>query len=240
MSEPAGFGTMAVEMSQAVAYYDWLADVLRPWTGKRILEVGPGYGSLAERLAAEAEAYVGLDDSEPVVAHLAKVHTDKPAWRFFKDGRLGADHVPELEAARLDTVLAVNLLEHLPDEGEALRLWGKVCRGGRLVAMVPAGMWLYGSLDEQAGHYRRYSRAGFGRVLESHGLRVERLHYLNAVGALGWFVVARLLRRDIGSGSTGLAVRVYDSAVLPAARLVDPLLRPFWGQSVVAVARFPD
>ena len=69
---------------------------------------------------------------------------------------------------------------------------------------------------------------------------MESLHHINALGALGWFVSARVLRQDIGSGGTGLAVRVYDRLVLPAARLLDPLLRPFWGQSVVAVARFPD
>lgn len=240
MSTPKGFGTMAPDMAQAAAYYDWLADVLRPWAGRRILEIGPGYGSLAERLAGRAERYVGLDDSQDVVDHLAGLFSGKPAWSFLQDGELGARREAELARERFDTVLTVNLLEHLPEERDALRLWSRLCRGGRLLAVVPAGMWLYGSLDEQAGHFRRYDKEGLRALLEANGLQVESLHHLNAVGALGWFLFARILRRDIGSGSTGLAVRVYDRLVLPAARALDPLLRPLWGQSLVAVARFPD
>ena len=239
MTPGRGLGTMTSEMAEAGAYYDWLASELRPWTGRRVLEIGPGFGSLAERLAADAAAYVGLDESQEVLDGLRARYAGRANWRFVRDAVLGAEHEGELAAERFDTVLTVNLLEHLPDEASALRLWARLCPGGRLLAVVPAGMWLYGSLDEQAGHHRRYSRAGLGALLAAHGLRVERLYHLNAVGALGWFVVARILRRDLGSRSTGLAVRVYDRAVLPLARLLDPLLRPFWGQSVVAVARFP-
>lgn len=231
---------MNPEMAGAARYYDWLADVLRPWTGQRILEIGPGFGSLAERLAAGAKVYVGLDESNEVIAGLSARFGDRPGWSFTRDGALGADHESELAAKAFDTVITVNLLEHLPDEIVALKLWSRLCRGGRLLVIVPAGMWLYGSLDEQAGHYRRYTQTQLRLTLEQNGLKVEEIQHLNAIGALGWFVSARLLRQNIGSSGTSLAVRIYDRLVLPAARLLDPMLRPFWGQSIVAVARFPD
>ncbi|MFA6319118.1 MAG: methyltransferase [Elusimicrobiota bacterium] len=227
------------EMQGASGYYDWLAETLRPLAGRRILEVGPGFGDMAERLGGASESYVGLDNSEEVVAHLAARFKGRSQFHFILDKDLGAASLAALKERRLDTVIALNLLEHLPVERTALRLWSEVCPGGRLLAFAPALPFLYGSLDEGAGHYRRYTRKTMRGILESAGVEVESVRYFNAVGALGWFVSARILRQKIGGSGTAGLVRFYDRFALPLARLSDPLLSLFWGQSVLAVGRFP-
>ena len=234
-----GLGTMNREMQGAAGYYDWLAAALRPMAGKRILEVGPGFGDMAERLGAAAECYVGLDNSEEVVAHLRERFKGRAQFEFTLDKKLGAAALPALKERRFDTVAALNLLEHLPDERPALKLWAEACPGARLLAFAPALPFLFGSLDEQAGHFRRYTCRTMRGILESAGVEVESVRYFNAVGALGWFVSARVLRHEIGSSKTAGLVRFYDRFALPLARLTDPLLSLFWGQSVLALGRFP-
>ena len=235
-----GLGTMNREMQGAAGYYDWLARTLRPLAGSRILEVGPGFGDMAERLGREAESYVGLDNSEEVVAHLAARFRGAAQFEFLLDQGLGAGSKAALKERRLDTVVALNLLEHLPDEKPALEIWSEVCPGGTLLAFAPALPCLFGSLDEGAGHFRRYTCGSMRRLLEDSGIRVSSVHYFNAVGALGWFVSACILRQELGSSGTAGMVRFYARVALPLARLSDPLLSRFWGQSVLAVGRFPS
>lgn len=233
-----GLATMTPEMQGAERYYDWLAETLKPNVGRRVLEIGPGFGNLADRCAG-VDLYLGLDNSEQVVAHLYRRFAGKPWFEALVDRTLGAEHRDVLRTRRIDTVIAVNVLEHLPDDAAALRLWAEIAPGAKLLVFVPALACLYGTLDAQAGHYRRYTREGLEGLLLSCGATVEKVAYFNAIGALGWFISGRILKQDLGGPGARWMVKVYERWVLPVARLVDPILIPLWGQSVVAVCRLP-
>ena len=96
--------------------------------------------------------------------------------------------------------------------------------------LVPALTWLYGSLDRELGHARRYTRRGLRTHMEQAGLRVEHLFYFNLVGTIGWFVNARV--RKVPRIPLD-QLRVFDSLV-PLLRLEDAVPLPF-GQSLIAV-----
>lgn len=67
-----------------------------------------------------------------------------------------------------------DVLEHLPDDREALRkLRALLIPAGTLVITVPAHQWLWSSFDEEVHHVRRYSRADLENVLKDAGFDVE-------------------------------------------------------------------
>lgn len=144
--------------------------------------------------------------------------------------------VRELDAAELgtfDSVLCMNVLEHITDDVEALRRFRGLLRpGGAALLLVPAHPLLFGEIDRSVGHERRYTKARLARALHSASLAVEDLRHVNPVGAVGWMVAGRDLRRkDV----PGRLLRLYDH-VVPAVRLLDPVRLPF-GLSLWVVAR---
>ena len=65
-----------------------------------------------------------------------------------------------LEVWRIHEEINAFMLEHIPDDARALACIHRLLApGGRLLLLVPAERYLYGTLDRALGHYRRYQRA---------------------------------------------------------------------------------
>jgi len=108
---------------------------------------------------------------------------------------------------------------------------------GTLLLQVPALGWLYGTLDELAGHYRRYDRKGLQTMLTQAGFEVQQIYYFNSFGVIPWFINARILRpRTLSNRSVGLQIKVFDRFIVPVLRRSEKLVRLPLGQSLIAVA----
>jgi SAM-dependent methyltransferase len=134
-----------------------------------------------------------------------------------------------------DTVVAVNVLEHVERPMEFLRAaHGTLLSGGALLLLVPALPAIYGSLDEAFDHYRRYTRPELERSLRAAEFEIETVYYLNFVGVAAWFAAGRIMRR----ATLGRAqVRFYDRWVIPWLRRLESRVHPPLGQSLLAIAR---
>ena len=140
--------------------------------------------------------------------------------------------------APVDTVLAVNVLEHIEDDVAALRrMTAEVVPGGSVVLFVPAYPSLYGPHDRAAGHVRRYTPQTLRAAVVASGLAVEVLHPVNFLGGLAWWVAVRV--GGCASPRSNL-VGVYDRFVVPVVRLMERRWKPPFGQSIICVARVPN
>jgi glycosyltransferase involved in cell wall biosynthesis len=212
-------------------YTHFLWDLIRPYVGRRVLEIGSGTGLLTRYLSTR-EHVVASDVDRDYVELLQRVYGDKPnvEVRVLDVTRLSADG---LSPQSFDTVVCANVLEHVEDDVGALRAMSRlVAPGGRVVLIVPALRQLYGSIDRAIGHHRRYGRADIARTLEAAGLAVEHVSFLNLIGVAGWWLNGRLFRRRT---VPGIQARLNDRLVplLRAERLVGPPL----GMSLLAVGR---
>ncbi|MGH9198247.1 MAG: methyltransferase, partial [Acidimicrobiia bacterium] len=132
---------------------------------------------------------------------------------------------------RIDTVIALNVLEHIPDDRGALQsMRDMLISGGRVVVLVPAMRALYGSLDKGLGHVRRYDAGALRRLFDDADLLIDRVFFFNMVGALGWFANSRLL----GVARIPKSQVQWFDRLVPCLRAEDFLPRPF-GQSLIAV-----
>ena len=229
----SGHATLA-DLSRARHFNAWMADVIRPHLGDRVLEVGAGIGNLATQFLPR-DRYVAGELDE---LHLGVLRNTALRRADLEIVPLDATRSEDFESLRggVDTVVCLNVLEHIPDESAALaNMRGVLPPGGRLVVLVPQGPGLFSPLDEALEHQRRYDRASLTAALERAGLEVERLIDFNRPGVLGWWLNGRVLRRRrLG----GYQLRIYDALVWLWRRT--EWLWPWHGLSLIAVARRPE
>jgi len=218
----------------AVPHFNrWLGDTLRPYVGARVLEVGAGIGNLCAKLLPR-DRYTVSDVNPHCLRYLRNFADGKP----YMDVRC-VDLASERDFAALgqnyDTVLLVNLLEHMADEARALQnVRSALAPGGRAIVLVPQNPRLHGSLDEVLGHQRRYTRQELRAALEAEGFVVEQLFDFNRVTTPAWWVNGKLLKRRHFSKAQ---LKVVNSLTW-LFRRVERVL-PWQGVSLIAVARHP-
>lgn len=220
-------------MSLARNYYDWMLGEFRPSIGRRILEVGAGSGTLTERLLEfSPERIVSLEPSANMYPLLEKQFAGHPIVET--KGCYLSDCAASLRG-QMDTVVYVNVLEHVPDDlSEMQHAWECLAPGGSMLIFVPALPWLYGTADELFGHYRRYTKESLFRVFEPLNVEVVHCRYFDIMGVLPWWVSFVLLRRPLLSHGM---VGVYDSLVVPWAKKLEALVEPQVGKNLIFVAR---
>jgi SAM-dependent methyltransferase len=228
IGEPAQDAVLE-DLGTAVHYIDWLASLCEPWLGDRPIEVGSGTGDYADRWR-RSDRSLTLSEADPDrLEALAQRFATTPdvATRLLT--------APVTERADYTAAVALNVLEHIEADIEALRSFAGLVRpGGHVVVIVPAFQIAMSDFDRQIGHARRYRRADLRRRLEQAGLEPVTVHYVNALGLLGWLVLIRLLR---GRPKDGLPLRVFDRFIVPVLRRVERRRPPPFGQSVLAVGR---
>jgi hypothetical protein len=233
MSEISGDTNLQSEvledLTDAVNYQGWLADLTRPHLGEDPIELGGGIGDYAAAWLTSVPRITVTEADESRFKVLSE--------RFVDDERVTVRQLflPASERAGHSAAVALNVLEHLEDDVEALRsVAGLVRPGGAIVLIVPAFPFAMSRFDRSIGHFRRYTVGSLRAALEGAGLRVEQIRYINPIGLVNWYLACRLLRM---TPRNGVALRAYDRLVVPLARRLERSWRPPFGQSVFAVAR---
>jgi hypothetical protein len=128
-------------------------------------------------------------------------------------------------------------LEHIADDRKALAAMAAMLPpDGVIVLLVPAFEALYGPLDYNLGHYRRYTRRVMVEMAESAGLTVKTARYVNAAGFFGWWANSKLFHRQAQSRHQ---IVFFDRFVIPAMSRIERRIPPLFGQSLFAVLRKP-
>src|SRR3989454_6077966 len=138
-------------------YNRWLTDRLQRWVGRRVLEIGAGLGSMSEFILDRER--VVLSDTDPYyLARLRERFAARPNVRIAELRLPGVDG--GIAAERLDTVICLNVLEHVPNDLASLVAMRTLLQaGGRLVLLVPSLPSIYGPPGEGPRPLRRLSPA---------------------------------------------------------------------------------
>jgi 2-polyprenyl-3-methyl-5-hydroxy-6-metoxy-1,4-benzoquinol methylase len=138
------------------------------------------------------------------------------------------------EAEHFDTILYIDVLEHIADDAGELRQAGAhLTPGGRVVALSPALPFLYSSFDAAIGHHRRYTARALAAITP-RGTVLERVFHLDSVGLLASLANRLLLRTAMPSRRQ---ILLWDRLMVPLSRAADPLLSHKLGKSVVSIWR---
>ena len=218
-------------LATAVNHRRWFVELALPHLGDDPIEVGSGLGDYALEWATRFGRFTATEaDPERLV--------------MLKERLAGTPSVtvrelllPTEEVGNYSGAVSYNVLEHIEDHVGALRsMAGLVRPGGAIVLIVPAFQFAMSRADIATGHVRRYTKRTLGAALESAGLTIEHVRYVNALGLLGYYMatsVFKLMPKE------GPMVKLYDRLVLPVTKAAEQVVRPPFGQSVFAVARTP-
>lgn len=224
-------GTELAALAGAQNYYRWIYTHFAPYLGPRTIEIGAGVGTFAELLLTHPnlKELVLVEPAENLFPRLRDTFSHEPRVTVIH-GYVDASP-PTMSA---DSIVLVNVLEHVEDVPTFLSaLDARLTPAGRLLLFVPAGPRLFGTLDRQFGHHRRYTPTTLTQSLEVAGFRLHSLCYFNLLGVVTWFIAGRVLRKTSLSPRD---VQLYDRWVVPWVAALESLATPPFGQSLVAVA----
>lgn len=210
----------------------WMAETILPWVGTRVLEIGAGIGNLSQYLAARRQRYVATDIDPEHLGRLSVRFQNRPNMQIGQCDLGRADDFAGLRGTA-DTVICLNVLEHIADDAAGLRNIASALEpGGRAIVLVPQDQRIYGTLDRVLGHYRRYDELELRERMETAGLKVERVLHFNRATRYGWWFNGRVLqRRHFGR----MQLWLFDRMVW-LWRRIDNVL-PWKAVSIIAIAK---
>lgn len=208
------------------SYY---GDLISPYLGRKVLEVGAGIGAntalfcdstYARWICLEPDPIMGLDLNrqiregklpsccEAVVGTLADI---QPGEKF-------------------DSLIYIDVLEHIPDDkAEVQRALHYIHAGGHLIVLSPAHQFLFSPFDQSIGHCRRYTKWTLGKIVPA---KVITLRYLDAVGMVLSLANRLLLKQTM---PTLAQIQFWDKRVIPLSRIVDRFFGYRVGKSVLGI-----
>ncbi len=235
-SDPTGTQTLLV-ISKADRFNKWMYETIRPYLKGEILEIGSGIGNISKFVVSSGLS-LALSDYVPVYQQFLKenfsqysnvmdvLSIDLQHPDFF-------NQYSELKE-KFDTVFLLNVIEHLEDDKSAM----ENCRfllkkGGHLIILAPAYPFLFCRLDEELGHYRRYTMKKIKSIFPIHSFKIIHTQHFNFVGISGWFLFGKLLnRKKIESGEMSAF-----NKMVPFFKIADHITFKKAGLSLIAIGK---
>ena len=216
-------------MSFAQNYHNWIYENIETELGTKIAEIGSGVGNFTEFLLRNEHARI--DAYEPC----AKMHLNN---KFSKNPRVNCinsnfELVSKSCDNKYDSVIFINVLEHIQQDSDAIKKAYKIIRrGGTLIISVPALQVLYSNFDRSIGHYRRYQKSELIKLAQIASFKIMSCKYFDSIGIIPWFIFMKGMRRGLSSRNT----YTYDKFVVPWLKIVEKIITPPLGKNLLLIA----
>lgn len=198
----------------------WSAQV-KPYIAGDVLEVGAGIGANTPFLRGATQGrWVCLEPDPELFARLRETQGESI---------LGT--LADVADQRFDTILYIDVLEHIEDDASELKRAASLLRsGGRILVLSPAHPWLFSPFDAAIGHFRRYNRA---MLQEISPCTAERIFYLDSMGLFASAANKLLLKQSM---PTLGQIQTWDRMIVPVSRgFADRSLGFRAGKTIVGV-----
>ena len=213
-------------LSRASNYNRWVFESIEPYLGRHALEVGCGTGTFSALIAGAVEHLTAIDISQEFIDTARRRHAGVPNLTLLK-----ADATKDLPHHKFDSIVMLDVLEHIADDAAMLAsLTKKLTPGGRIVLKVPAIPRLFNSLDAAVGHFGRYDQNTLTLAAHSAGCTVRYCRSFNIAGIPGWWWNG-VRQRDVAPGTQ---IGGFDKLV-PFLAFGEKFFPPVAGLSLIGV-----
>ena len=221
-------------LSERFNYNHWICENIQNFIGDNILEVGAGIGNITDFIIFRNNLTV-IDINQHYIDYLNSKYSFRNESNF---NALNVDiqdiKSSPLASKRFDTIICLNILEHLENDRVAVENMSSLLEpGGKLIILVPALKTLYGSIDVSFEHLRRYNKKELKSLINGQDIEIVKFYYLNFLGLLGWFINGRILKKkELPEKQT----RLFDELV-PFLSFAEKIIIPPLGQSLILIAQ---
>lgn len=218
-----------MELATGLSHYNrWAVSLFKGYFGENILEIGSGLGGLSRLLP---QTNITLSDTRDDYFNYLKNQFDCKTLKLDIE-----NEAPNDLTNSFDTVIAINVLEHIENDERAMKNCRKLLqKNGKLLLFVPARPEIFGVLDNAMGHYQRYTKEELAKKAIGAGFNIIKLKYVNLPGYFSWWLRGRF---SGGLSSDNLTAKMFDLLIVPFLYLEKYLPIPF-GQSLMLVAEKP-
>ncbi|MBU4334554.1 MAG: class I SAM-dependent methyltransferase [Candidatus Omnitrophica bacterium] len=168
-------------LSSSDKYNTWIYNSFKDHLKGTVLDIGSGLGDIVKHYSGNNIDKVILSDySTEMIENLNNNFSKKDKFSTVQMDIQGDDFYDTLGADSIDTITCINVLEHLKyDLASLVNMHRLLKNDGKLILLVPAFQWLYGSLDTLVDHHRRYSKKSLSSVLSRSGFKVDKFKFIN-------------------------------------------------------------
>jgi len=233
-AQEAGFEYVGDELGvfkYATNWKRYWGSKIRSYLGSNVLEVGAGIGGTTAVLGtSEFDSWTGI---EPDAAMINDLKRRQEAGEFGSNISFREATVQDLAGQELfDSIIYIDVLEHIEHDKQELEDASRHLHpGGHLIVLSPAFAFLYTPFDKAIGHFRRYTRHALAELTPPQ-TQVVRLFYLDSIGMLASISNLLLLRASM---PTRRQILLWDRAIIPVSRWIDPLVGYQFGRSVIGI-----
>ena len=214
-----------------MGYTKWILDSYAGYMSDSVLEMGIGQANYINFLPVLTH-YMGVDIDAAVIENARKRH---PNYEYIQADMDDPQWPAQLQRS-YDTVMCFNALQYSKDEVQAIRHMMAALRpGGHVLLLVPAMPCLMGHMDVLAGHRYRYKPEQLRRYAAQADAKLVRLEYFNPIGAVGWWLNNHFRHDSLEDDGLKGQIVLFDRYVVPMSRLVNPLTKRLFGQSLLCV-----
>jgi SAM-dependent methyltransferase len=213
-------------------YYNWIIEKFRPWLNGRIVEIGSGIGTISKLIFDDADQLALVEPSSHLTDYLPSSITQSKKVSIYNQTL--EQRLPQMTNQSCDTIIMVNVLEHIEDDDAAIKALYRVLKpGGHLLLFVPALQYLYSALDREHGHFRRYHLAPLECKLNACGFKIEDSRYFDIAGVLPWWLINTLGKKiDFNPAMA----KFYDRYCIPVTKFFERFISPPFGKNIMIVA----
>ena len=203
--------------------YQW--DLIKDNIKKRILEVGPGNCVFLNRYYNISKEIFLFEPSEKI-----RIELDFKIKKF-QEVKL----IKEFDNSKYDTIIYLDVIEHIEDdEKEISNAYDRLNQNGHLIISVPAFQFLYTDYDKKIGHYRRYNKSSFKKILKKLDINNFKISYFDSIG-FGLIFFSKYLAVS-NKVNFKKSISIWNFLVL-ISKLLDFFLNPFIGKSLMAIIK---
>jgi 2-polyprenyl-3-methyl-5-hydroxy-6-metoxy-1,4-benzoquinol methylase len=220
-------------MARTKNYNNWIFNQYKKFLGNTIMDVGCGHGTFVDFIK-ERKKILLTEVSPEAVARLRRKYKKNKNISILKLDLSKDGSASKMKKRKADTIVCLNVLEHVREDSALIKNARKVIRPkGKLVLYVPAKKFLFGTLDINLGHFRRYEKRGLETMLAKNGFKVIMSKYVNLIGVLSWFLYSRILKRKKVKAER---ILFYDRWFVPFLSIAEKIIPIPIGQSLLIIA----
>lgn len=214
-------------------YREWIMARFGPYLNGDALEVGAGIGNMTDHVIPFVSSLKLAEPSLNLIEKLRVRFTGASNMVIVQEDFQST--VKSTADKSFDSIIMVNVLEHIEDDATALSECHRILRpGGALLILVPALPFLFSKLDQIHGHFRRYKKTELAKGVRNAGLEIQEIRYFDFLGMVPWWLL-----NTIG-GATEFnprLVRIYDAVFVPITRTLESIVTPPAGKNIIVIAK---
>ena len=190
----------------------------------KIADFGAGIGTLSQIIKDYTKSNI-------TCVEIDKINKDYLKKRSFKV-------ISSIEDSkeRFDYIFSSNVLEHIKNDNKVLKLLFKSLNyEGKLFLYLPAFQFLFSSMDQAVGHYRRYEKNELINKCMKAGFKINKIYFDDSLGFFASLLL-KLFKNNHNSIINLKSLKFYDSFLFPISHLFDLLgLNKFFGKNIVVI-----